>query len=241
MHARTYKDSTRPGTPSRRGQLAVAPEMTLIEYLDCVLLLGRPVSREHHLLRSGTHMSHPERTQRSAERTVEYEPSPSTRPNSKSSAVVATRPFTELLRDWERFREDGGRNSEAPSSRSSERPSSRARYAGGRDVRGVLGDWGLRERTAVRGDENVRRGRGRTGVWRVRSEVELEELLEDMTEAFLLRSARVGVVWSEDVSGDGDETWILSMRGWEKRRRRERQDGRARRRERRISFGYVAN
>lgn len=59
----------------------------------------------------------------------------------------------------------------------------------------------------------MRSGRGLTGVWRVRSEVELELLLEEMTEAFLLRSASVGVVWSEDDSGDGEETSMLSMRG----------------------------
>lgn len=73
-----------------------------------------------------------------------------------------------------------------------------------------MGDWGLLERTAARGDEKVRRGRGREGVWRVRSEVELELEELDMTEAFLLRSAKVGV--ATDESGEGDETWILSMR-----------------------------
>lgn len=59
----------------------------------------------------------------------------------------------------------------------------------------------------------MRSGRGLTGVWRVRSEAELELLLEEITEAFLLRSASVGVVWSEDDSGDGEETSMLSMRG----------------------------
>lgn len=105
--------------------------MTLIEYLDRVFLLGRSMLSEHHLLlRSGTYQP----TRKFAghcRRTVEYEPSPNTFPNSKSSAVVATRPFTELLRDWQRerdrAREAGGRRSEGSSSRSSERPSSRAR------------------------------------------------------------------------------------------------------------------
>lgn len=105
--------------------------MALIEYLDRVLLLGGSVLSEHHLYYVVAHISEPEHIQNTAERTVEYEPSPSTRPNSKSSAVVATRPFTELLRDVlrerERVREVGGRRSEGSSSRSSERPSSRAR------------------------------------------------------------------------------------------------------------------
>lgn len=115
----------------RCGQLAIPPEVTLIEYLDRIFMLGRSMLSEHHLLlRSGTY----QRTRKcidTAERTVEYEPSPKTFPNSKSSAVVATRPFTELLRDWlrerDRVREAGGRRSEGSSSRSSERPSSRAR------------------------------------------------------------------------------------------------------------------
>ena len=42
------------------------------------------------------------------------------------------------------------------------------------------------------GEENVRIGRGRTGVCTVKSEVELELEDDEMTEAFLLRSARLG-------------------------------------------------
>lgn len=150
------------------------------------------------------------------------------RPNSKSSAVVPIRPLTELLRDLDGAREACGLSSDGPSSLSSERPSSRAKYAGGLEPRGVVGDCGLLERTAVRGDENVLRGRGRAGVCSVRSDVELELDEEEMTEAFLLRSARVGVGCAEH-SGDGEETWILSMRGGgreEKEKRGEKDDGR---------------
>ena len=72
--------------------------------------------------------------------------------------------------------------------------------------------------------------------------MELEELLEEITDAFLLRSASVGVVWSEDDSGDGEETSMLSMRGGEQRRgkRGETQDSREKRRGRRIVSDYVA-
>lgn len=66
------------------------------------------------------------------------------------------------------------------------------RYAGGRDERGVVGPPGLRER----GEEKVRSGRGRLGPgvlskfgWELSSE--LDEV--EMTEAFLLRSASVGL------------------------------------------------
>lgn len=114
--------------------------------------------------------------------------------------------MTELLRDLDCAREPGGGlSSDDPSSSSDARPSSLARYGGGLEPRGVVGDCGLLERTFVRGDENVRRGRGRAGVCRVRSEVELELEDEDITEAFLLRSASVGVVWLDE-SGEGDET-----------------------------------
>ena len=104
------------------------------------------------------------------------------------------RPFTELLRDRDCPRGGaGGRSSVGLSSVGSAMPSSRARYAGARDPLGVCGDCGLRERIDFRcGDVNVRIGRGRTGVWMVRSDVELELELEDMTEAFLLKSASVG-------------------------------------------------
>lgn len=64
----------------------------------------------------------------------------------------------------------------------------------------MLGDWGLLER--IRGEEKVLVGRGRTGVCTVKSETELEEEEEEMTEAFLLRSARVGTCWGL-ASGEG--------------------------------------
>lgn len=70
------------------------------------------------------------------------------------------------------------------------------RYWGGREARGVAGAWGLRER----GEEKVRTGRGRTGMTRDEEEDELE--LVDITDAFLERSASVGVV-AADGSGEG--------------------------------------
>ena len=80
----------------------------------------------------------------------------------------------------------------------------------------------------------MRTGRGR-GVLATSELVELELLEDEMTEAFLLRSASVGVVWSEDDSGDGEETSMLSMRGGMRRRgkRGETQDSREKRRGRR--------
>lgn len=60
------------------------------------------------------------------------------------------------------------------------------RYIGGR--RGVVGEWGLLDL----GEEKVRTGRGLGGVFRPREEAELEPESEEMTEAFLDRSARVG-------------------------------------------------
>lgn len=141
--------------------------------------------------------------------TVEYEPSPNSSMNSKSSAVSL--PLTELLRDLDWARDAGGLRTAAWSS--SGIPSSRVKYAGGREPRGVVGDCGLRDLRFVRGAEKFLRGRGLTGVWRGISTVEEEEEEEEMTEAFLLSSARVGVAgWV--VSGDGDETWSLSIRGW---------------------------
>lgn len=85
-----------------------------------------------------------------------------------------------------------------------------------------MGDCGLLERTLlVRGEENVRSGRGlgRTGVC-VRSEIELEDEDEERTEAFLLRSARLGD-GCRDASGEGVETCILSMRKKESKENRE--------------------
>lgn len=104
------------------------------------------------------------------------------------------RPLTELWRDldWPRGGASG-RSSVGLSSESCDIPSSLARYWGGLDPRGVCGDCGLCERTVLRcGDVKFRIGRGRVGVWIVRSEVELELEDEEMTEAFLLRSASVG-------------------------------------------------
>ena len=51
----------------------------------------------------------------------------------------------------------------------------------------------------------------------MRSGDELLEDEEEMTEAFRLSSARVGVVGCVD-SGDGVVSWSLSMRGWERAR-----------------------
>ena len=75
-------------------------------------------------------------------------------------------------------------------------PSSLERYWGGRVARGVAGPRGLLER----GEEKVRMGRGLTGMTRDEEEDELE--LVDITDAFLERSARVGVV-AADCSGEG--------------------------------------
>ena len=139
--------------------------------------------------------------------TVEYDPCPSSSLNSKSSTVIL--PLTELLRDLDCVRDAGGRST---GESSSGYPSSRVRYAGGREPRGVVGDCGLLDRRFVLGAEKLRRGRGREGVWRVRSGEELLEEEEEMTEAFLLSSANVGVAgWV--VSGDGVETWSLSIPG----------------------------
>ena len=150
--------------------------------------------------------------------TVEYEPCPSSSRKSKSATVI--RPVTELLRDLLCVRDAGGRST--PES-SSGIPSSFVRYAGGREPRGVVGLCGLLDRTFVRGAEKLRRGLGREGVWRARSgEEELEED-EDMTDAFLLSSARVGVAGCV-VSGDGVVTWSLSIRG--SRRAGEQSEGR---------------
>ena len=68
----------------------------------------------------------------------------------------------------------------------------------------MCGDW-VRERIGRCGEEKVRIGRGRTGVCTVKSEVELELEDDEMTEAFLLRSARVGEP-SWPISGVGAET-----------------------------------
>ena len=117
-------------------------------------------------------------------------------PKLKSSAPNLV---TELVRDrvlecaldW-RPREGESRGSSSGSGS----PSSLERYWGGRVARGVAGGWGLRER----GEENVRMGRGRTGMTKEEEEEELE--LVEMTEAFLERSASVGVV-AADGSGEG--------------------------------------
>lgn len=70
---------------------------------------------------------------------------------------------------------------------------------------GVGGEAGLRER----GEEKVRIGRGR-GVFKTREDVELELEDDEMTEAFLLRSARVGTC-PRECSGEGVVTSIFSM------------------------------
>lgn len=128
--------------------------------------------------------------------------------------------MAELLRDFEfdcaRADCRWGKNSGG----SSAKPSSLVRYAGGRDARGVVGPPGLLER----GEEKVRMGRGR-GVFRRREEAE-PELEEEMTEAFLERSARDG---SWGGSGDGvDVSTVIIQpsssgkkrdgKGWTKRK-----------------------
>ena len=91
-------------------------------------------------------------------------------------------------------------------------PSSLARYAGGRDPRGVCGDCGLLDRTVLRcGEVNVRIGRGLTGVRAVKSVVELELEDDEITEAFLLRSASVGCASWVCTSAEGEVTRSLSM------------------------------
>ena len=123
---------------------------------------------------------------------------------------MPVRPLTELLRDRDCPREgavDGiGRSADGLSSPSSEILSSRARYGGALEPRGVLGEPGLRERTDRWGDEKVRIGRGRAGGCMVTSEVELELEDEDMTEAFLLRSASVGCASWVCTSAEGEVT-----------------------------------
>jgi hypothetical protein len=77
-------------------------------------------------------------------------------------------------------------------------------YAGGRDAFGVGGPPGLRER----GEEKVRTGRGRMGT---RSVVELDEEEEDITEAFLLRSARDGLWVGNSGERVEESTVIMSL------------------------------
>lgn len=113
-------------------------------------------------------------------------------PKLKSSAPNL--PLTELVRDrvLDCALDPTPREGESSGSGI---PSSLDRYCGGREARGVGGAWGLRER----GEEKARIGRGRTGMTRD-EEDELE--LVEMTEAFLERSASVGVV-AVDGSGEG--------------------------------------
>jgi hypothetical protein len=61
--------------------------------------------------------------------------------------------------------------------------------------------WGLQER----GDKKVRMGQGQADMTREEEEEELE--LVEMTDAFLERSASVGVV-AADGSGEGLVDWI---------------------------------
>jgi hypothetical protein len=125
-------------------------------------------------------------------------------PNSKSAALG--RPLAELFRepltfDWARVR--GGEELSADASLSPLR-----KNGGGREPVGVVG--GLRER----GEEKVLIGRG-GGVRGCRDEAEEEEEDEEMTDALRLRSARVGGGnWAcRAGSGDGEDTWRVSMRG----------------------------
>lgn len=195
-------------------ELVIAFEMALVEHFNGILLTRPSMPRQHDLWQlSAT----PYIAESGPLRTLEYDPSPNILPNSKSSTL--SRPLTELLRDRDGPREgdDIGRNSDGLSSSSSEIPSSLVRYAGALEPRGVRGDPGLLERIGRWGDENVRIGRGRTGVWMVRSEVELELEDEEMTEAFLLRSARLGCCsrlcgssWLL-ASGEGAETRISGI------------------------------
>ena len=201
--------------------LLVALEVGLVYPLDGVLLARREEGAQPHL-RARQCVRQPNgEGGRGGDSgvvvlTVEYEPWPSSSLKTKSSTVM--RPLTELLRDLDCVRDAGGLSGDGSSSG---RPSSLVIYAGGREPRGVVGLCGLRERRFVRGAEKLRRGLGREGVWRVRSgEEELEEE-EDITEAFRLSSARVGVVGCV-VSGDGVVTWSLSIRG----RRRTKAGGR---------------
>ena len=145
-------------------------------------------------------------------RTVEYEPSPRISPNSKSLSCIlnpaelfldlAVRAL-DLDRDCARLRR---------SSPSSTSPSSLCKYGGGFVVRGVGGASLL----ADLGDEKVRSGRGR-GVLTMMDPVELDEEEEDITDAFLLRSARVGGLadcscsCSRSAEGEGEETSMCSI------------------------------
>ena len=142
-------------------KLVIAFEVALIEDFNSILLTRPPVPCQHDLWQLSTS---PHSTGNVLLRTLEYDPSPSIRPNSKSSAL--NRPLTELLRDLDCPREGAGigRSSDGLSSPSSDIPSSLARYAGALEPRGVRGDPGLLERICLGGEENVRIGRGRTGV-----------------------------------------------------------------------------
>ncbi len=131
--------------------------------------------------------------------TVEYAPSPSVFPTSKSS-MLSPRDLDgalELSRDCFPLRGglEGG---------SSETPKSLVRYEGGREPRGVVG---ARLGLLVRGPEKVRIGRGRCGVGRALVDVvPLSELEVEMTEALRLKSANDG-----EASGDDAVTVALSI------------------------------
>lgn len=121
-------------------QLILTFEVAFIQDFNGILLAIVLVSSKPYLLRECHELpgSNVAKTP-----TSEYEPSPSTRPNSKSLALI--RPLTELFLDLDWAREAGGLSSVglssvALSSESSSIPNSRARYAGGLDPRGVLGD-----------------------------------------------------------------------------------------------------
>lgn len=134
---------------------------------------------------------------------MEYDPSPSVSPNTKSWADK--RVFAEGFCDLDRFRdlERGcgclvGSGTRSRFSAPSDTPSSLVRYAGGGRTDWEFGECGLRER----GDEKVRVGRGR-GVLSAVVVLVSESEEEEMTEAFLLRSARVrSVVLSMQRGGE---------------------------------------
>lgn len=110
-----------------RREFIVALEVSLVEHLDRVLLPIAAVPRQHDLCTPHV-TSAPQAEAKWRRLTVEYEPSPSTRPKSKSSAPM--RPLTELLRERDGPRDCcvvGARSSVARSSEVSVIPISRAR------------------------------------------------------------------------------------------------------------------
>lgn len=112
--------------------------------------------------------------------TCEYEPSPIVLEQSKSSIVtLGPRDFDRALVG---VLDRGGMLL------FSARPASRAKYDGGREVRGER-ELGL----LVRGAENVRIGRGRCGGCRCKAVAPESELDVEMTDALRLNSASEGI------------------------------------------------